>query len=170
MDLGYRHLETDVHATADGVLLAFHDAALDRVTSRKGRLQDLQYVDVAAALIADREQIPTLQVLLEHFPDAYFNIDIKSEAAVQPLTRLLEATGTETRVCVASFSQRRIATFRRDSRGRVLTAASPLEVAAVRFAAGLPRAGLPRAGHPGPLQVPGRFRGIPVATPAFIAE
>ena len=35
---GYHHVETDVHVTADGVLLAFHDDRLDRVTDRVGEI------------------------------------------------------------------------------------------------------------------------------------
>src|SRR5688572_226987 len=80
--LGYRYLETDVHATSDGVLLAFHDAVLDRVTDRVGRIADLSYDEVRSVRIGDREEIPRLTTLLEAFPDARFNIDIKSDSAV----------------------------------------------------------------------------------------
>src|SRR5437763_10743339 len=39
--LGYSYLETDVHLTHDGVVMAFHDAVLDRVTDRHGPIESL---------------------------------------------------------------------------------------------------------------------------------
>ena len=58
--LGYGYLETDVHATRDGELLAFHDAVLDRVTDLKGRIEALTLAEVGEALIGGRERVPTL--------------------------------------------------------------------------------------------------------------
>src|SRR5690606_38590076 len=87
--LGYDYLETDVHLTADGVLLAFHDAVLDRVTDSTGAVGELTLADVRRARIGGREQVPTLVELLDAFPQARFNIDIKSDQAVAPLAELV---------------------------------------------------------------------------------
>ncbi|ELP65046.1 hypothetical protein STRTUCAR8_07073, partial [Streptomyces turgidiscabies Car8] len=46
VEAGYRYLETDVHRTADGKLVAFHDSTLDRVTDGGGRIADLSWSDI----------------------------------------------------------------------------------------------------------------------------
>ncbi len=103
--LGYDYLETDVHVTRDGVLLAFHDAVLDRVTDRKGEIARLSYDEVRTAVIGGRAEIPTLAVLFDAFPDVRFNIDIKSEGAVSVLADFINAREAWDRVLVGSFSR-----------------------------------------------------------------
>ena len=168
VDLGYRYLETDVHATRDGTLLAFHDAVLDRVTEHRGQVERLTYAEVAEALIGGREQIPTMASLLEEFPETCFNIDLKADGAVEPLAALVESAQAHDRVCVGSFSQRRIVRFRRLVGPRVATASGPAGVVAFRL---LPHARLVRllARPSGAvLQVPHRRPGITVVTPGFV--
>src|SRR3989337_1294395 len=48
---GSRYVETDVHVTADGELLAFHDDVLDRVTDRTGVIAELPWSVVAEAKV-----------------------------------------------------------------------------------------------------------------------
>ena len=133
--LGYSYLETDVHATADGVLVAFHDRTLDRTTDRVGRVAELPYREVSAARICGTEPIPLLEDLLGAWPDARFNIDIKDEPAVQPLAGVLGRTAAWDRVCITSFSAHRLRATRRALPRPVCMATSPLEVAALRLGA-----------------------------------
>jgi glycerophosphoryl diester phosphodiesterase len=131
--LGYRYLETDVHATRDGVLLAFHDRVLDRVTDRSGAVAAMSYAEIAEARIHGLDPIPRLSELLEEFPDARFNVDVKSPTAVALLAATIEEHGAYDRICVASFGIRRLYEFRRLLGWRVPSAASALGVAANRF-------------------------------------
>ncbi len=110
--LGYRYLETDVHATSDGELLTFHDAHLDRVTDRVGALAEQRYADVASALVGGSEPIPRLVDLLETFPEARFNVDVKSAGGVEPLVELIARTGVQDRILVGSFDERVLRSFR----------------------------------------------------------
>lgn len=164
VELGYRYLETDVHATRDGTLFAFHDAALDRVTEHRGVVAELTASEVGRALIGGREQIPTMSALFEEFPEVRFNIDVKSEAAVEPLAELVRATGAEDRVCVGSFSARRITRFRRLVGRRVATAASPVEAATFRLLPTARTVELALRRGPAALQLPHRRHGLPVVT------
>jgi glycerophosphoryl diester phosphodiesterase len=168
--LGYHYLETDVHASRDGVLLAFHDAVLDRVTDRLGPLATLTAEEIGQARIAGAHAVPTMAELLEEFPAVRFNIDLKAEAAVHPLAALIERTGAHGRVCVGSFSPRRMRAFRALTAGRVATSASPPEVAAVKAApsAALARTMLRGPHRPAALQVPHRRGRLTVVTPTFV--
>ncbi len=133
LGLGYRYLETDLQATADGVLIAFHDRRLDRLTDRSGRIARLPYRDVARARIGGTEPIPRLDDLLAAWPDVRFNIDLKDAPVIEPLAGVLRRTGSWDRVCVTSFSASRLRTARRVLDRPVCMAASPLGVSMVRF-------------------------------------
>src|SRR5688572_1897868 len=88
VDLGYRYVETDVHATADGVLVAFHDDRIDRVTDRTGAIADLPWAEVRAARIGT-EPIPLFEDLLGAWPHLRVNVDPKHDAAVAPLAEVI---------------------------------------------------------------------------------
>jgi len=165
--LGYRYLETDVHATADGVLVAFHDDVLDRVTDRRGVIAQLSWDDVRQARLG-AEGIPLLTDLLTAWPDVRVNIDVKHDGSVAPLVAVLEQTGAQDRVCVASFSGKRLDRFRALTAGRVCTATGPLDIARLRLA-GLGRALARGRFAAACTQVPVRQGPVVVADRRFVA-
>ena len=132
LKLGYAYLETDTHATRDGVLVAFHDKTLDRVTDRTGAIAQLSAADVAAARINGTEPIPLLAEVLDAWPDVRFNIDVKDAPAVRPLADLIRLTAAWDRVCLTSFSAFRLHAVRRLLDRPVCMATSPVGAAALR--------------------------------------
>jgi glycerophosphoryl diester phosphodiesterase len=166
--LGYDYLETDVHVTADGVLLAFHDAVLDRVTDLEGAIADLTLEEVRQAMVGGREEVPTLAQLFDEFPRARFNIDIKSERAAQALAEFVEERTEWDRVLVGSFSPKRLAEFRRLTRDRVPTSATPIEVAIFRFVPSARLADWLTRRRVAALQIPYRRGRWTIASPGLV--
>jgi glycerophosphoryl diester phosphodiesterase len=121
VEAGYRYLETDVHATRDGKLVAFHDATLDRVTDGAGRIADLLWSEVRHARVAGREPVPLFEELLEAFPEARWNVDVKAEPALHPLLNLIGRANAWDRVCVGSFSEDRVVRAQRLAGPRLAT-------------------------------------------------
>lgn len=161
VDLGYRYVETDVHVTADGVLVAFHDDHLDRVTDQVGEIAALPWSTVKTARVDGREPIPLLADLLHAWPDLRVNIDPKHDAAVEPLADVIEATRAVDRVCIGSFSDRRIDRARARLGPRLCTSFGPLGITRLRMGAPPPR-GVACA------QVPTHVRGVELVGPRFL--
>ena len=133
VDLGYRYVETDVHATRDGVLLAFHDDQLDRVTDQVGVIAEMDFADVSRARVDGIEPIPRLEDLLHAWPDLRVNIDPKRDNAVEPLIRVLRDCGAVERVCVTSFCGARTVAAREALGPRLCTGLGPGDTARLRF-------------------------------------
>ncbi|MFF9110626.1 glycerophosphodiester phosphodiesterase [Streptomyces sp. NPDC014805] len=108
VEAGYRYIETDVHATKDGRLVAFHDATLDRVTDGAGRIADLPWSQVRDARVAGTEPVPLFDDLLDVFPDVRWNVDVKAEAALHPFLNLIARANAWDRICLGSFSEARV--------------------------------------------------------------
>jgi len=131
---GYKYLETDVHSSKDGEVFAFHDDSLDRVTEHSGKISELTSKEISNIKIDNFAKIPTLLELLETFPEAKLNIDPKADSVVQPLTDLLKHTNSVSRVCIGSFSDKRIKHIRKELGSRLCVSAGPKKV--VKFLAG----------------------------------
>jgi glycerophosphoryl diester phosphodiesterase len=132
--LGFDYLETDVHTTADGHLLAFHDATVERLTDGVGRLRDLTLKHIGSLRVARREGIPQLTDLLEELPRSRLNIDLKSASCVDPIVDVLDRTQAHDRVCIGSFNEPTLRRFRRRVTRPVATSVGLAGVAALRFA------------------------------------
>lgn len=164
--LGYRYFETDVHTTADGKLVAFHDSTLDRLTDTKGRISDLPWSEIQQAKVAGKEPLPLFEELLEEFPEARWNIDIKAEPALVPLVDLVRRAGAWDRVCIGSFSEGRVARAMRLAGPRLATSYGVRGVVGLR----LRSFGIPAAVRMGAVcaQVPESQGGVRVVDRRFV--
>jgi glycerophosphoryl diester phosphodiesterase len=166
VELGYRYLETDTHVTADGVLVAFHDDRLDRVTDRAGLIADLPWSQVREAKVDGREPIPLLEDLLGTWPELRVNIDPKHDGAVDALSEVLLRTGAVDRVCIGAFSDKRIQRVVAKVGGGLCHSMGPRQVAQLAAASqGLPGGGRLRAPC---AQVPVHQGPVPLVTPRFV--
>lgn len=168
VDMGFTHLETDVHATSDGVLVAFHDDDLRRTCGDPRRISTTTWADISRLRVEGREPIPRLEDILDAWPEIFVNIDCKTNSAVGPLVDLLKKrVDLLERVCIGSFDDARLDVIRRKVGQDLLTSMGPRAVARlVSRAVGLP-VSLRRDGA-ACAQVPIKQGPIPVVTNKFI--
>jgi glycerophosphoryl diester phosphodiesterase len=170
--LGYRHLETDLRVTSDGVLVCFHDPTLDRTTDGSGPVTELTFDDLSTLDAGYRHvgveghtfrgrgiRVPTLEEAVLAFPEASFVVDLKTENLVRPLHDLIERLGLHERLIVGSFSDRRLQEFREASEGRVATSTGATLARSWLVAS---RVGRGVVGEASALQLPRHSRGLRV--------
>lgn len=166
VELGYRYIETDVRASADGEAFCFHDGDLSRTVGDERAFADLTAHQVRQFRLRGGESIPTLAEALEAFPQIRFNLDIKTDDALAPTTAVLDQAHAYHRVLVGSFSHARLRRLRR-ARPQIATSTSPSETRALWLGLGPPARQGARAGALC-LQVPLRYRGRQVPNPRVI--
>jgi glycerophosphoryl diester phosphodiesterase len=182
--LGVRYLETDVHLTKDGILVAHHDDRVDRTTNGTGFVADFTYdelsrLDAGFRFTRDGGQtypcrgkgitIPTLLSVFALSRNARLNVEIKPRGrdAVRRFWELIDANGLHERVLVAAENDVQVKRFRRISKETVATSAGRRET--IRFLVAV-RLGIERfVAFPfDALQVPVSSLGVTIVDHAFV--
>ena len=170
--LGYRHLETDLRVTSDGVLVCLHDPTVDRTTDGSGPVTDFTFNELSRLDAGYRHlgldgrlfrgggiRVPTLEEAVLAYPEVSFVVDLKTDNLVEPLHDLIERLGLHERLIVGSFSDRRLQEFREVSAGRVATSTGATLARSWLVAS---RVGRGVMGEASALQLPRRSRGLRV--------
>ncbi|WP_286277223.1 glycerophosphodiester phosphodiesterase family protein [Naasia aerilata] len=168
LDAGAHYLETDAHATADGVAVLLHDPDLRRLAGRDVAVSALTLAELRA-IEPFGNRICTLVDALQTFPSARFNIDVKAKAAIAPVAAAIRDAAAADRVLVTSFSSaRRTATLART--GDVATSASAPQVLGAVLGGILGLRALTRAvlRHVDAVQIPEKAGRVRLTTPRML--
>ncbi|WP_159717574.1 glycerophosphodiester phosphodiesterase [Actinomyces marmotae] len=176
--LGLEWMETDLRATADGVVVLSHDPGLERTTGDPRMIEELRWADLAAVDAGDGRPPVRLDEALEAHPGLGLNADLKDDRVVEAAIAVVRGAGALERVRFSSFSSRRLGRARaleptirsslgmRDIAALLLSAEASLPRRLLRRAV-LDR--LSRGGRVDAAQVPTAHWGVPVVTRRLIA-
>ena len=127
-DLGFIFMETDVQTSKDGKIVIFHDDNLERMAGFQSQIKDLSFQEIKKIELRDGGRIPLLSDALSSFPNLRFNIDIKTEDAVEETVRLIKSHKSLNRVCLASFSSSRLKKIRKIAGGDLCTSSGQMDI------------------------------------------
>jgi glycerophosphoryl diester phosphodiesterase len=168
LSAGATHLETDVHASSDGVAVLSHDPTLPDNGRALNRMTMAQLAEVD---LGKGQTYCSLVEALDTFPTALFNVDVKSADAVLPAARAIRSAGAAHRVLLTSFSETRRRRSVRAAPGTV-SSASAAGVTVLMLAVLLrQRWALPRLlGGISAVQVPERAGPVRIVTPRVLTD
>lgn len=166
--LGYRYLDIDLQATSDGVLVAHHDETLERLTKLDGRMEDKPWAEVAEARLPNGEPLARFDDLVDAYPDAFWNIEIKAEPATEPTMKFIRDRHLHQRICLNTFSDLRMRRVRKAAAGLEPAYSTPLiSTIWLKLTSYVP---LPYRTFAHVSQAPVKDRGIPVLDERFVVR
>ncbi len=169
VDAGVAIVETDVHATRDGVVVVAHDPDLQRVAGRATSIEELTLVELQAIDLGAGQTFPTLAEVLAAFPDIRFNVDVKSAAAASRVGDVVRRADAAERVLLTSFSERRRRRALRDAPDAATSASAPLfAVALFAIVLGLSPVARLALRRVHAVQIPPRAAGIDTVSPRVL--
>lgn len=166
--LGFRYMETDVRATSDGVVVAFHDNDLVRVAHTSGPVEAITWDSLRHITLDDGRPVPRMDELLAAWPEVRWNIDVKAKAAAIPLAEALKKASATQRVLLTSFSDLRCALLRRLVGSGVATGSGRLATAGLVLAKRVNILAKLVVPAPAAAQVPISSSGVVIVDEAFI--
>ena len=159
VSLGYEYLETDLRETADGKIITFHDPNLKRITGANITISETKFSDIRMRRLPSRETIPTIDELLEEFPDSFFNMDLKVNQIEEKVLKKINSHNALERVCLGSFNSRTIKKIN-SLEPKILTSMGISQVIMYKF---FQKKNLSKL-----IQIPTHWNGIKVITKKFI--
>ena len=184
VEAGVEYIELDVHASEDGQVMVIHDATIERTTNGLGAVQNyslaaLQQLDAGYRFSPDEGKtlpfrasdviIPSLQEVLESFPQVKFTVEIKpSDPPIEePVIAVIKDCGKADDVIIASEHDAVLA------RVRTLAPDMPTNFGYNEVADFIQRVATNQLdGYQPPgraLQIPPTYQGIPLVTEQTIA-
>ena len=162
--LGSSYIETDVQLSSNGIPYIFHDNDLKRLFGKNIIFNSLHSDEIDELILFDKYKIPTLESTLQKFPDTLFQIDVKTDEVVLPTMKVIKKTNSTDKVCIASFSSKRLKQVHK-LYPEICLSMGPFEVMKLLLAS----FGLYRNKVPGNcLQIPIYQYGIKLVTKRFI--
>jgi glycerophosphoryl diester phosphodiesterase len=147
--------------------VAFHDNDLERTCGIKKSIATSTWAQIQDARIDGTDPIPTLMDIMDAWPDARLNIDCKSHEALQPLIDTIHKTDCFDKVCIGSFSDKRLGAIRKEFGAKICTSMGPKEVALL-LARASTRLPVPFSSPALAAQIPVNQGPIPVATQRLV--
>lgn len=159
VSLGYQYLETDLRETSDGKIITFHDPNLKRITGANITISETKFSDIRMRRLPSREIIPTIDELLEEFPDSFFNMDLKVNQIEEKVLKKINSHNALERVCLGSFNSKVIKKIN-SLEPKILTSMGISQVIMYKF---FQKKNISKL-----IQIPTRWNGIKVITKKFI--